>query len=136
GSEILDAVVDDALQIYGGYGFSADYPIELAYRNSRINRIFEGTNEINRELTVDQLLKRTMRGKLDLLGPAQDAMLGAPVTEVEGPDALRDANLALANLKKATLMVAGMGAMAYMQALEHEQELMGRVADMTGLVYL
>ena len=136
GSEILDAVVDDALQIYGGYGFSADYPIELAYRNSRINRIFEGTNEINRELTVDQLLKRTMRGKLDLLGPAQDAMLGAPVTEVKGPDALRDANLALANLKKATLMVAGMGAMAYMQALEHEQELMGRVADMTGLVYL
>lgn len=136
GSEILDRVVDDAMQIYGGYGFSADYPIELAYRNSRINRIFEGTNEINRELTVDQLLKRTLRGKLDLLGPAQAAMMGQPVTEVEAPAELQDAFLALANLKRAALLVAGMGAMAYMQALEHEQELMARVADMTGSVYV
>jgi len=135
GSEILDFVVDEALQIYGGYGFSADYPIELPYRNSRINRIFEGTNEINRMLTVDQLLKRAMRGQLDLLGPAQDAMTGKPVTEADGPDALADANLALANLKLATLMVAGMGAMAYMQGLEKEQELMARVADMVGLAY-
>jgi len=135
GSEILDFVVDEALQIYGGYGFSAEYPIELPYRNSRINRIFEGTNEINRMLTVDQLLKRAMRGQLDLLGPAQDAMTGEPLTEAEGPEALAAANLALANLKQATLMVAGMGAMAYMQALEKEQELMARVADMVGLVY-
>ena len=136
GSEILDFVVDEALQIYGGYGFSADYPIELPYRNSRINRIFEGTNEINRMLTVDQLLKRAMRGQLDLLGPAQDAMMGKPATEAHGPEVLADANLALANLKLATLMVAGMGAMAYMQGLEQEQELMARVADMVGLVYL
>ncbi|NLG09154.1 MAG: acyl-CoA dehydrogenase [Deinococcales bacterium] len=136
GSEILDFVVDEALQVYGGYGFSADYPIELAYRNSRINRIFEGTNEINRMLTVDQLLKRAMRGQLDLLGPAQEAMMGRPVTEAEGPAELADANLALANLKRATLMVAGMGAMAYMQGLEEQQELMARVADMVGLVYL
>lgn len=135
GSEILDFVVDEALQIYGGYGFSAEYPIELPYRNSRINRIFEGTNEINRMLTVDQLLKRAMRGQLDLLGPAQDAMTGEPATEVPGPEALTDANLALANLKLATLMVAGMGAMAYMQGLEQEQELMARVADMVGLAY-
>jgi len=136
GSEILDFVVDEALQVYGGYGFSADYPIELAYRNSRINRIFEGTNEINRMLTVDQLLKRAMRGQLDLLGPAQEAMMGRPVTEAAGPAELADANLALANLKRATLMVAGMGAMAYMQGLEEQQELMARVADMVGLVYL
>ena len=136
GSEILDFVVDEALQVYGGYGFSADYPIELAYRNSRINRIFEGTNEINRMLTVDQLFKRAMRGQLDLLGPAQEAMMGRPVTEAEGPAELADANLALANLKRATLMVAGMGAMAYMQGLEEQQELMARVADMVGLVYL
>ena len=136
GSEILDFVVDEALQVYGGYGFSADYPIELAYRNSRINRIFEGTNEINRMLTVDQLFKRAMRGQLDLLGPAQEAMMGRPVTEAAGPAELADANLALANLKRATLMVAGMGAMAYMQGLEEQQELMARVADMVGLVYL
>ncbi|MFA5568900.1 MAG: acyl-CoA dehydrogenase family protein [Trueperaceae bacterium] len=135
GSESLDFVVDEALQIYGGYGFSADYPIELPYRNSRINRIFEGTNEINRMLTVDQLLKRAMRGQLDLLGPAQDAMMGKPATEAHGPEVLADANLALANLKLATLMVAGMGAMAYMQGLEQEQELMARVADMVGLAY-
>src|SRR5690554_355731 len=135
GSEILDFVVDEALQVYGGYGFSAEYPIELAYRNSRINRIFEGTNEINRMLTVDQLLKRAMRGQLDLLGPAQEAMMGEPLTEAEGPDTLAAANLAVANLKRATLMVAGMGAMAYMQGLEKEQELMARAADMVGLVY-
>ena len=136
GSEILDYVVDEALQIYGGYGFSADYPIELAYRNSRINRIFEGTNEINRELTVDQLLKRAMRGELDLLGPAQAAMLGRPVETVTAPAAQADAELALANLKLGTLMVAGMGAMAYMQGLEREQELLARVADMVGLCYM
>lgn len=135
GSEILDFVVDEALQVYGGYGFSAEYPIELPYRNSRINRIFEGTNEINRMLTVDQLLKRAMRGQLDLLGPAQEAMMGQPVTTAEGPEELADANLAVANLKRATLMVAGMGAMAYMQGLEKEQELMARVSDMVGLAY-
>ncbi len=136
GSEILDYVVDEALQIYGGYGFSADYPIELPYRNSRINRIFEGTNEINRELTVDQLLKRAMRGDLDLLGPAQEAMMGSPVTSVAATGVLSDAELALANLKLGTLMVAGMGAMAYMQGLAREQELLARVADMVGLTYL
>ena len=136
GSEILDRVVDEALQIYGGYGFSADYPIELAYRNSRINRIFEGTNEINRKLTVDQLMKRTLRGQLALMGPAQAAVMGVPARSAPGPAELADANLALANLKLATLQVAGLGAMAFMQALEHEQELIARVADMVGLVYL
>lgn len=136
GSEILDQVVDEAVQIYGGYGYSADYPVELPYRNSRINRIFEGTNEINRMLTVDQLLKRAMRGELDLLGPAQEAMLGGPVAGDGATGPLADAELALANLKRAALMVAGMGAMAYMQALDKEQELMARVADMVGLVYL
>lgn len=136
GSEILDQVVDEAVQIYGGYGYSADYPVELPYRNSRINRIFEGTNEINRMLTVDQLLKRAMRGELDLLGPAQEAMMGGPVAGDGATGSLADAELALANLKRAALMVAGMGAMAYMQALDKEQELMARVADMVGLVYL
>ncbi|MEJ2287236.1 MAG: acyl-CoA dehydrogenase family protein [Deinococcales bacterium] len=136
GSEILDMVVDEALQVYGGYGFSADYPIELAYRNSRINRIFEGTNEINRMLTVEQLLKRAMRGSVDLMGPAQAALQGEPVSRVEAPEALADAVLALENLKRATLLVAGMGAMAYAQKLEHEQELMANAADLVGLTYL
>jgi len=136
GSEILDEVIDEALQTYGGYGFSADYPIELGYRNSRINRIFEGTNEINRLLTVEQLLKRAMRGDLDLMGPAQAALTGTPLTAVEAPEAIADAVLAVENLKRATLMVAGMGAMAYAQELEYEQELMAHAADLIGLVYL
>ncbi len=138
GSEVLDAVVDEALQVYGGYGFSADYPIEATYRDSRINRIFEGTNEINRELTVDQLLKRAMRGRLDLLGPAQAALTGAapgPTAEDRSGD-LAHARAAVAGLKSATLAVAGAGAMAFAQRLETEQELMARVADMVGLVYL
>jgi len=135
-SEILDTAVDEALQVYGGYGFSADYPIEAIYRNSRINRIFEGTNEINRELTVDQLMKRALRGQLDLMGPAQSAMQGRPLLDVPAPGPLAKASLAVENLKLATLQVAAMGAMAYMQGLETEQELVACVADMIGYVYL
>ena len=137
GSEVLDAVVDEALQVYGGYGFSAEYPIEAAYRDSRINRIFEGTNEINRELTVEQLLKRAMRGTLDLLGPAQQALAGAG--SAPGPGGSGDlghAQLAVKGMKSAALLVAGAGAMAYQGGIEAEQELMARVADMVGLVYL
>ncbi|MEJ2665747.1 MAG: acyl-CoA dehydrogenase family protein [Deinococcales bacterium] len=136
GSEIFGRVVDEALQVYGGYGFSADYPIELGYRNSRINRIFEGTSEINRLLTVEQLLKRAMRGDLDLMGPAQAALTGEPLTRVDAPANLAEAVLAVENLKRATLLVAGMGATAYMQELEYEQELMAHAADMVALVYL
>ncbi|HEX7000763.1 MAG TPA: acyl-CoA dehydrogenase family protein [Trueperaceae bacterium] len=138
GSEILDAVVDEALQVYGGYGFSADYPIEATYRDSRINRIFEGTNEINRELTVDQLLKRALRGRLDLMGAARAAVAGrgpGPRDAAATGD-LAHARRAVAGLKSATLAVAGVAALAFERGLEHEQELMARVADMVGLIYL
>ncbi len=136
GSEILDNTIDETLQIHGGNGFSAEYPIELAYRNSRVNRIFEGTNEINRLLTTGQLLKRAMKGKLNLLPTAQAAMAGSAVTELDAPEALKDAYLAVENMKKATLLVSGMGAMAYMQNVEQEQEIMARAADMISALYL
>jgi alkylation response protein AidB-like acyl-CoA dehydrogenase len=136
GSEILDDNIDEALQIYGGNGFSAEYPIELAYRNSRINRIFEGTNEINRLLTTGQLLKRAMKGKLDVMSAAQKAIQGNPLEDVEAPAELKEAFLTVENMKRATLMVAGLGAMAYMQNLEKEQEIMGKVTDMITAIYL
>lgn len=136
GSEILDDNIDETLQIYGGNGFSAEYPIELAYRNSRINRIFEGTNEINRLLTTGQLLKRAMKGKLDVMSAAQKAIQGNPLEDVDAPAELKEAFLAVENMKRATLMVAGLGAMAYMQALEKEQEIMAKVTDMITAVYL
>lgn len=136
GSEILDDVIDETLQIYGGNGYSAEYPIELAYRNSRINRIFEGTNEINRLLTTGQLLRRAMKGRLGLFEAFQAALAGGPLAQVEAPEPLHDAVLAIENLKRATLLVAGLGAMSYQQGLEQEQEVMARVADMVSAIYL
>ena len=136
GSEILDEVIDEALQIHGGNGFSAEYPVELAYRNSRINRIFEGTNEINRLLTTGQLLKRALKGKVDVLGAVQGAMGGDAVTDVDAPEALKEAYVALENAKRATLVVAGLAAMTFQQRIEQEQEVMARVADMVAEVYL
>jgi len=136
GSEILGDTIDQTLQVYGGNGFSAEYPIELAYRNARINRIFEGTNEINRLLTSGQLLKRAMKGKIDLMSAAQGAIQGEPLTELNAPNELKDAYLAVENMKKAVLLVAGASAMAYMQDIEKEQEVMARAADMIAAVYL
>jgi alkylation response protein AidB-like acyl-CoA dehydrogenase len=136
GSEILDDAIDETLQIFGGNGFSAEYPIELAYRNSRVNRIFEGTNEINRLLTTGQLLRRALKGQLDLLDAAQRAMQGKPAAAAEVPAALQAASDAVAGLKQAVLLVAGAAAMAWMQATEEEQEVLARVADMIALVYL
>ena len=131
-SEALDLVVDEMVQIYGGYGYSADYPAEKAYRDSRINRIFEGTNEINRMLIPGQLVKRAMKGKLGLL-PAAMALqkeILEPQMSLDDDDSplAREAKLA-ANAKKAALMVLGTAAQKYMASLKDEQEILLAAAD-------
>ncbi|HEX9639283.1 MAG TPA: acyl-CoA dehydrogenase family protein, partial [Acidobacteriota bacterium] len=137
-SEALDQVVDEMVQIYGGNGYSAEYPAERAYRDSRINRIFEGTNEINRLLIPGMLLKRAMKGQLPLLAAAQKIAgelmsLPAPAAQAEGP--LGAERELIGRLKKALLLVAGIAAQKFGPALEKEQEVLGHLADMTMEVY-
>jgi hypothetical protein len=131
-SEALDYVVDEMVQIYGGYGYSADYPAEKAYRDSRINRIFEGTNEINRMLIPGQLMKRAMKGKLGLLQAAkalQDEILN-PTMSFDDDTSLLAAETKLAqNAKKIALMVLGTAAQKYMMALSEQQEILMNSAD-------
>src|SRR4051812_19973565 len=131
-SEALDYVVDEMVQIYGGAGYSADYPAEKAYRDSRINRIFEGTNEINRMLIPGQLMKRAMKGKLGLLQAAkalQDEILN-PQMSFDEDDGLLAAETRLAqNAKKIALMVLGTAAQKYMMALADQQEILLNCAD-------
>jgi alkylation response protein AidB-like acyl-CoA dehydrogenase len=126
-SEVLDYVVDEMVQIHGGYGYSADYPAEKAYRDARINRIFEGTNEINRLLIPGMLLKRALKGELALLGAAkalQDEILN-PQISFEEETGLLETELKLArNAKKVALMVLGSAAQKYMQDLQHQQEIL------------
>lgn len=139
GSEVVDYVVDEGVQIFGGNGFSADYPMDRAYRDARINRIFEGTNEINRLLGIDMILKRAMKGKLNLLGAIQSIMnelTSIPSfggEEEVGP--LSEATKAVANFKKALLMVSGSAVQTLMQKLEQEQEIIMNLADMGLQVY-
>ncbi|WP_303312382.1 acyl-CoA dehydrogenase family protein [Hymenobacter sp. BT730] len=139
GSEVLDYVVDEGVQIYGGYGFSADYPMDRAYRDSRINRIFEGTNEINRMLAVDMILKKAMKGELDLMGPAQavqQELMAIPDFSTEEETGLFAAEKkTLQKLKKAILMVAGTAVQKYMNSLAKEQEVLMNIADMAIKVY-
>jgi alkylation response protein AidB-like acyl-CoA dehydrogenase len=133
GSEILDFVVDEGVQIHGGNGFSAEYNISRAYRDSRINRIYEGTNEINRLLTLDMTLKRAMGGRLDLMGPAmnvQKELMSIPDFG-SGDEAPFASELKLvANLKKAILMTAGAAVQKLMMKIESEQEVLMNLADM------
>ena len=132
GSEALDRAVDATVQVYGGYGFVEEYPAERAYRDSRVNRIFEGTNEINRLIITGFLMKRAMTGQLPLM-PAikrlMDEVLGGPsMSETpEGPLAAEKA--IVANAKKIALFTAGAASQKYMQALVDQQEIMGALAD-------
>jgi alkylation response protein AidB-like acyl-CoA dehydrogenase len=133
GSEVLDFSVDEGVQIHGGNGFSAEYDISRAYRDSRINRIYEGTNEINRLLALDMTLKRAMGGRLDLMGPAmavQKELMSIPDFGA-GEDTPFGSELKLiANLKKAILMTAGAAVQKLMMKIEQEQEILMNIADM------
>ena len=134
GSEMVDYVVDETVQIYGGYGFVEEYPAERAYRDARINRIFEGTNEINRLIITGFLLKRAMSGQLPLM-PAikklMDEVLSGPSLgeELEGP--LAEERKLVASAKKLGLFAAGAATQKYMQSIQDQQEIMGAIADMT-----
>jgi alkylation response protein AidB-like acyl-CoA dehydrogenase len=134
GSEVLDFVVDEGVQIYGGMGFSAEGPMDRAYRDARINRIFEGTNEINRLLTIDMLMKRAMKGSLDLMTPAmavQKELVSIPdFGSSEEQGVFVREKRALSNLKKAGLMVAGAAVQKFMMKLSDEQEILMNLADM------
>ncbi len=133
GSEALDYVVDEGVQIYGGMGYSADAPMDRAYRDSRINRIFEGTNEINRMLIVDMMLKRAMKGELDLMGPATKIageLMSIPDFGGEDTALFAPEKKYLKNFKKAVLMVAGGAAQKLMMELAKEQEVLMNIADM------
>ncbi len=133
GSEMLDYVVDEGVQIHGGNGFSAEYAISRAYRDSRINRIYEGTNEINRLLTVDMILKRAMKGRLDLMGPAmavQKELMSIPDFGSGDEEPFAAERKLVTNMKKALLMVAGGAVQKLMMQLEQEQEILMNIADM------
>jgi alkylation response protein AidB-like acyl-CoA dehydrogenase len=134
GSEVLDYVVDEGLQIHGGNGFSDEYAISRAYRDSRINRIYEGTNEINRLLAVDMVLKRAMKGKLDLMGPAmavQKELMSIPDFGSDDDAPFAKERKYIANFKKAILMVAGAAVQKLMMQLDKEQEVLMNIADMS-----
>ncbi len=139
-SEVLDFVTDESLQIYGGMGYSADAPIERAYRDARINRIFEGTNEINRMLIVDMLLKRAMKGELDLMTPAM--AVAKEIMSIPDFGASDDEGIfasekkVIKNLKKAALMVAGAAVQKFMMSLSNEQEILMNIADMAIEIYV
>lgn len=133
GSEMLDFIVDEGVQIHGGNGFSAEYNISRAYRDSRINRIYEGTNEINRLLTLDMTLKRAMQGRLDLMGPAmavQKELMSIPDFGEQDDAPFASEKKLVNNLKKAILMVSGAAVQKLMAKVEHEQEVLMNIADM------
>jgi alkylation response protein AidB-like acyl-CoA dehydrogenase len=132
-SEVLDYVADEAVQIYGGYGFIEDYPAARAYRDSRINRLFEGTNEINRLLTTGMLLRRAQRGRLALIPAALQVAqeLTSPILGADaGTGVLADERQAVVMAKKAVLFTAGVAVQKYLDAIEDQQEVLAGIADL------
>jgi alkylation response protein AidB-like acyl-CoA dehydrogenase len=133
GSEALNYVVDEGVQIHGGNGFSAEYNISRAYRDSRINRIFEGTNEINRLLIVDMTLKRAMQGRLNIMASAmavQQELMSIPEFGHEDETPFTEEKKLVSNFKKTILLTAGAAAQKLMMKLEKEQEVLMNIADM------
>jgi alkylation response protein AidB-like acyl-CoA dehydrogenase len=138
GSEMLDYVVDEAVQIFGGYGFHEDYPVCRAYRDSRINRIFEGTNEINRMLIIQMLMKRAMGGQLALLPAATklaDEILAGPSFEEAPEGVLAEEARVVANAKKIFLQAAGGALQKFREKLAEEQELIGALSNIVMEIY-
>jgi len=138
GSEMLDFVVDEAVQIFGGYGFHEDYPVCRAYRDSRINRIFEGTNEINRMLIIQMLMKRAMNGQLALIPAAMklaDEILAGPSFEEAPEGVLAEEGRVIANAKKMFLQAAGGAVQKFREKLAEEQELIGALANIVMEIY-
>jgi len=137
-SEALDYIVDEGVQIYGGYGYSEEYPMARAYRDSRINRIFEGTNEINRLLMPGMLIKRATRGQLPILQKAQallDEVLGFSMPEEPSDEFLAEETKILTNAKKIVLLMIGGGVQKFMDKIGDEQEILGHTADIMMEVY-
>jgi alkylation response protein AidB-like acyl-CoA dehydrogenase len=138
GSEMIDYIVDEMVQIYAGYGFVEEYPAERTYRDARINRIFEGTNEINRLIITGFLLKRAMSGQLPLM-PAikklMDEVLSGPTMSEDDDGPMAEERKIVANAKKLGLFVSGAATQKYMQAIQDQQEVMGAIADMTIEIY-
>jgi len=138
GSEMLDFVVDEAVQIFGGYGFHEDYPVCRAYRDSRVNRIFEGTNEINRMLIIQMLMKRAMGGQLPLIPAAlklADEILAGPSFDETPEGVLAEEARAIASCKKIFLQAAGGAMQKYREKLAEEQELIAALANIVMEVY-
>ncbi|WP_416147123.1 acyl-CoA dehydrogenase family protein [Salipaludibacillus sp. HK11] len=137
GSEVLDFIVDEAVQIHGGYGFMAEYEVESMYRNSRINRIFEGTNEINRMLVPATIMRKAMKGELALLeqasGLQEELMMMMP--EEVGDEPLEQEKYLLTNAKKIFLMIAGTAVQKYGEKLQKEQEMLANIADLVNEIF-
>ena len=139
GSEALDYVVDEAVQIYGGMGYSAEMPVERGYRDSRINRIFEGTNEINRILVVDTLLKRGAKKEFDLFGEAKkiaDDLNNLIKSKNEATDYYKRKEFFIKNYKKVALMLIHISTEKFQRKLIFEQEILNRLSDILMNVYV